>query len=192
MLIDKDELARRTRGFQPRNYVRCTPYAFRATPLGMGFGDTRFASSTKSFKLLYIGVNLATSIAEAIVRDRFEAGTPREIIASELDDWGACEVSANVQLKLLDMRGGDACFKLGISTDILGAKGQDEARAFSQELHATTDLNGILYPSRLIQKSCVAVYERAVPKLDPGPVVRLETLARLVPSLRALGIDLIR
>ena len=48
------------------------PLGFRNTPLGMGFGKTRFASPVDSFTLVYIAQDLATSIAEAIVRDRFE------------------------------------------------------------------------------------------------------------------------
>lgn len=192
MAIDRDELARRTIAFQPKAYVRCTPYAHRSTPLGMGYGDTRFASPTKSFKLLYVGVSLAISIAEAIVRDRFETGISREIIADELDEWGACEVSARRPLKVLDMRGGDACFQLGVSTEILGAKAQDASRDFSQEIYDTTDVEGILYPSRLLGRNCVAVYDRAVGKLGSGSVVRLERIPALVPSLEELRITLIR
>lgn len=192
MAIDRDELARRTITFQPQAYVRCTPYAHRSTPLGMGYGDTRFASPTKSFKLLYIGANLATSITETIIRDRFETGIPREIIADELDDWGACEVSATRPLRVLDIRGGDACFHLGVSTEILGAKAQDDAREFSEELYSAMHIDGILYPSRLLGRNCVAVYDRAVGKLGSGSVVRLERIPALVPSLEELRITLIR
>jgi GTPase SAR1 family protein len=158
----------------------------------MGFGDTRFASPTNSFKLLYIGANLATSIVEAIIRDRFETGIDREIMASELDDWGACEINMNGPLKLLDMRGDDACYQLGVSTDILGAKGQDKAREFSQELYDTTDVEGILYPSRLIGKDCIAIYDRGVSKLAATAVAKLETIKALDPSLKALRVTLIR
>jgi hypothetical protein len=158
----------------------------------MGYGHTRFASPTDSFMLLYIGANLATSIAEAIIRDRFETGIAREIMESELDDWGACDVSMNVPMKLLDMRGDDACFQLGISTDILGAKGQDKAREFSQEIYDTTDIEGILYPSRLIGKECIAIYDRAVPKLTATAVAKLETIKALGPSLDELRVKPIR
>lgn len=191
MNLDLASIASLTRRFQPDAYLRCTPWAHRATPLGMGFGKTRFASPTDAFKLLYVAKDLPTSIAEAIVRDRFEGVTPREMSLSDFTDWGVCEVSASSPLRVLDLRG-DGCFQLGISTDIVGAKAQDESREFSQTIYDTTDLDGILYHSRLRQRDCVAIYERAVSaKLAADPVVELETLKDLVPSLKLLKIDLI-
>ena len=86
----------------------------------------------------------------------------------------------------------DACFKLGISTDIVGAKRHDEARAFSQALYETTNLDGIVYHSRLRKKSCIAIYDRAVtPGLSAQAVVQLELLAALVLALKSLKTTLI-
>jgi len=171
MTFDSVTVTSLTRRFQPSAYLRCTPLAHRATPLGMGFGKTRFASPTNAFKLLYIARDLPTSITEAVVRDRFEGVVPRELAISDLADWGVCEVSATVPLRVLDLRR-DGCFRLGVSTDIIGAKAQDEARAFSQGLYDDSDLDGILYHSRLRKRECIAVYDRAVTaKLvaDPSP-----------------------
>jgi hypothetical protein len=80
-----------------------------------------------------------------------------------------------------------------VSTDIVGGKAQDEAREFSQTPYDTTDLDGILYRSRLRKRQdCVAVYDRAVwPALLAGPVIEMESLAAPVPALRALKIKLI-
>jgi hypothetical protein len=158
----------------------------------MGFGKTRFASPTDSFKLIYIAETLPASIAEAIVRDRFEGmSAPREMTQGEFDGWGVCEIDAGRDLRLLDLTG-NACFDLGVSTDIVGAKAQDDARAFSQRLYDMTDLDGILYHSRLQPGTrCVAAYDRAVPLLTATAVVELETLANLEPALRSLNIELI-
>ena len=192
MALDTAILALLTRRFEPTAYLRCTPWAHRATPLGMGHGKTRFASPTDSFKLLYIAKDLATGIAETIVRDRFEGAAVRELDITDVRPWGVCEVDAHTPLRVLDLRR-DGCFKLGVSTDIVGAKAQDEARRFSQELYDTTDLDGVLYHSRLRKRNCVAIYDRAVPShLTPGPVVEIETLGGLTPALRALKIKLNR
>lgn len=191
MALEPDVVARLVVAYQPTAYLRVTPIAHRATPLGMGFGKTRFASPTEAFKLLYIAEDLATSVAEAIIRDRFEGVTARELTAGEVAGWGVTEISAPVPLRLLDMRT-VGCFLLGVSTDITGAKAQDEARQFSQAVFDLTDLDGILYLSRLTRRTCVAVYDRAVAaKLDAGPVHELETLAALLPALAALRIVLI-
>jgi hypothetical protein len=127
MDLDPNAVASLTVPHQPAAYLRVTPFAHSATPLGMGFGKTRFASPADAFKLLYIAENLATGVAEAIIRDRFEGATERELTAGEVADWGVTEVSARLPLHLLDMRT-DGCFLLGVSTDITGAKAQDEAR----------------------------------------------------------------
>ena len=79
MDLDPDVVASLVVAYQPTAYLRVTPIAYRATPLGMGFGKTRFASSADAFKLLYIAEDLATSLAEAVIRDRFEGATAREL-----------------------------------------------------------------------------------------------------------------
>jgi hypothetical protein len=176
MDLDPNVVASLTVPYQPAAYLRVTPIAHSATPLGMGFGKTRFATPADAFKLLYIAENLATGVAEAIIRDRFEGVTARELTAGEVADWGVTEVSARRPLHLLDMRT-DGCFLLGVSTDITGAKAQDEARQFSQSVFDQTGVDGILYLSRLTRKTCLAVYDRAVGvKLDASPVHELETL----------------
>lgn len=191
MDLDSDVVASLTVSYQPTAYLRVTPITHKATPLGMGFGKTRFASPTDAFQLLYIAENLATGVAEAILRDRFEGATARELTAGEVAGWGVTEVSARLPLHLLDMRT-DGCFLLGVSTDITGAKAQDEAREFSQAVFDQTGADGIVYFSRLTRKTCVAVYDRAVGvKLEAGPVHELETLAALIPSLSALRVVLV-
>ncbi|PKP99094.1 MAG: hypothetical protein CVT74_08920 [Alphaproteobacteria bacterium HGW-Alphaproteobacteria-13] len=191
MTLDLKTIGRFTRRFLPRSYLRVTELAHRATPLGMGFGKTRFASPADAFKLLYIGEDLATAVAETIIRDRFEGTIAREISEGEITKWGATEVDAAKPLRLLDLRG-DACFQLNVSTDIVGAKGQDEARTFSQSIYDETDLDGILYHSRLRKrKNCIAVYDRAVTSLSASDVDDLVTLPRLVPALRTLRVGLI-
>ena len=135
---------------------------------------TRFASPTDSFKLLYIAQDLATALAETVVRDRFEGAAGRELDITDIASWGVCEVDARAPLRVLDLRR-DGCFKLGVSTDIVGAKAQAEGRAFSRMRYDTADLDGILYHSRLRRRNCVAVYDRAVaPLLKPGAVVEQE------------------
>jgi RES domain-containing protein len=56
----------------PKSYLRVTPMAHAAAPLGAGFKVTRFASPTKTFKVIYLAQDLTTAIAETLVRDRFQ------------------------------------------------------------------------------------------------------------------------
>jgi hypothetical protein len=79
MHLDPTIVASLIRRSQPTAYLRTTPWTHCSTPLGMGFGKTRFASPIDAFKLMYLAKELPTSIAEAIVRDRFEGRVVREL-----------------------------------------------------------------------------------------------------------------
>ena len=103
MPLDLKIVSQLTVAFAPSSYVRVTPAAHAATPLGMGFGKTRFASPTDSFKILYIAKDVITGVAETIIRDRFEGKAARRLIESEVGTWSVTEVSAK-PLNLLDLR----------------------------------------------------------------------------------------
>ena len=55
MILDPDILADLAVAITPKAYVRVTLMAHAATPLGAGFGATRFASPTITFKVVYLG-----------------------------------------------------------------------------------------------------------------------------------------
>ena len=77
MILDQAILADLAVAITPKSYVRVTPMAHAATPLGAGFGVTRFASPSKTFKVIYIAEDLTTGIAETLVRDRFQGRARR-------------------------------------------------------------------------------------------------------------------
>ena len=81
--------------------LRLIPMRFAATPLGMGYGETRFASPSKAFKVLYIAQTLITGVAETIVRDRFVGKAERRLTEEEIEAWGIAEVEANAHLPVL-------------------------------------------------------------------------------------------
>jgi hypothetical protein len=190
MLPDSSALARKTVPIAITDMVRCTPLIHKDTPLGMGYGKTRFASPYDKFRLLYLGCDLATALAETIVRDRFEGQSTRMLHLTDITSWGACEVRSSAPMRLLDLRG-DGCFHLGISTDIVGAKAQDPSRQFSQHVYDNTSVDGIIYESRLLKRLCIAVYDRARESLQAGAVQPVQQLAGLVPALQELQVSLI-
>jgi hypothetical protein len=108
MDLDPDVVASLVVPYQPRAYLRVTPIAHRTTPLGMGFGKTRFASPTDAFKLLYIAEDLATGLAEAVIRDRFEGATVRELTAGELAGLKSNELSFISRSKASELSGKSA------------------------------------------------------------------------------------
>ncbi len=176
--------------YEPRAYIRAMPLLHRATPLGMGFGRTRYASPSDSFKLLYVAEDLRTSVAETLIRDRFENRKRRRITQAEAKVWGAVQIDATAPLILVDLRT-TGLLRLGVSTDAGRAKAQVRGRSLSQAIYDGTDADGILCRSRLTNGVCCAVYDRAVGKLAAGAVSDLVTLAAFVPALRDLGVEVV-
>jgi hypothetical protein len=176
--------------FQPNAYLRVIPKAHAATPLGMGFGQTRFSAPDNSFRLVYIARDIATAIAETIVRDRFEGRAQRVLDVTEVNDWAVCEVSATRPLNVLDLRT-TGLLRLGVSTNAARAKVHATGRRLSKALYDRFAVDGILYSSRLTSAICLAVYDRAVtPSLTSTPAVELVRHARLIDALASMNVSI--
>lgn len=191
MTLDLEILADLAVEIAPKAYVRVTPMAHAATPLGAGFGVTRFASPTQAFKVIYLGQDLTTSVAETLVRDRFQGKATRKLLDVEAATWGATEITARAPLTLIDLRT-TGLVRLGVSTEAARGKSQGQGRKLSQAVYDQTDADGLVYSSRLTGRTCICVYDRALPNvLAASPVVELTHLAGFVDALQALNVTLI-
>ncbi len=190
MILDPNVLADLAVAITPKAYVRVTPMAHAATPLGAAFGVTRFASPTKAFKVIYIAQYLTTAIAETLVRDRFQGRAQRKLLDVEAALWGMTEVSAGAPLTLIDLRT-TGLVRLGVSTEAARGKAQGQGRKLSQAIHDQTDAQGLIYNSRLTSGACICIYDRALPGLVATPVVEVTRLAGFVDALRELNVTLI-
>ena len=191
MILNQAILADLAVAITPKAYVRVTPMAHAATPLGVGFGVTRFASPTKAFKVIYIAQDLTTGIAETLVRDRFQGRARRKLLDVEAALWGMTEVNASAPLTLIDLRT-TGLVRLGISTEAARGKAQGQGRKLSQAIYDQTDAQGLIYNSRLTGGACICMYDRALPGgLVATPVVEVTLLAGFVDALRDLNVTLI-
>ena len=191
MILDQGILADLAVAITPKSYVRITPMAHAATPLGAGFGVTRFASPTKTFKVIYIAQDLTTAVAETLVRDRFQGRARRKLLDVEVALWGVTEVSAGAPLTLIDLRT-TGLMRLGVSTEAARGKAQGQGRKLSQAVYDQTDAQGLIYKSRLTGRTCIGVYDRALPGgLVATPVVEVTLLAGFVDALRELNVTMI-
>lgn len=192
MRLDPRTVADLALAFRPQAYLRVMPAAHAATPLGMGFGHTRFSSPDQAFRLVYIARDLATAIAETIVRDRFEGATERVLDYSEIDEWAVAEVTAPSPLLVLDLRT-TGLLRLGVSTDAARGKEHREGRQLSATLYESYAIDGLLYSSRLTSAECLAIYDRAVDtKLVSTPGANLVLHADLVPALKSIDVKVRR
>lgn len=192
MLIDARLLASQTKQFAMNRYFRVSPSVHAGTPLGAGQGNSRFGGKVGNFSVLYAARNLATAISETIIRDRFEGCADRRLFIEEFEDHVLVQLRTILPLQVVDLRKG-GCLKLGISTEIAGAKGFEEAQQFSQFLHDHSSVDGILYASRLTSDHCIAIFNRAIPSrlsaLRTVPLVKLKSLSA---ALTSLEVELIR
>lgn len=192
MKLDRAVLQSLTVRLQLNDYVRIMPKEHAATPLGMGYGKSRFSSPRNRFKLLYLAQNVKTAVAETIVRDRFEGNSERLIFEEEFSRYSITGVRSVQPLLLLDLRHEGANL-LGIPTDAVRAKAQAQGRRFSQILYAQTSLDGCIYMSRITNRICVALYDRAVLKLAAEtPATALTELESLVSVIRDLRIVVLK
>lgn len=191
MKVEAALLASQTRRFEFSNYIRIIPTAHQATPLGCSVGHSRFGGRDKNFATLYAAKNLATALAETVVRDRFEGIPERRLFVAELSNRSAVRIDSTEALHLVDLRKG-GCLNLGVSTDIAGAKCFEEAQAFSSILHENPSIDGILYGSRLTGDNCVAIFDRAAKShLLATGVISLVQLKRTTEALKTLNVQLI-
>lgn len=189
MKLDPKVVADLALPFWPKAYLRVMPKPHAATPLGMGFGQTRFAAPDNSFQLIYLALNLTTAVAETVVRDRFEGRAKRVLDITEVEDWVVSEVSAIEPLTVIDLRT-TGLLKLGVTTNAARAKHQAAGRRLSKALYDSFAVDGVLYSSRLTSAECLAVYDRAVkPKLRSNAAVGLVRHAGLISALTAINVS---
>lgn len=190
MKLDPKTVAELALEFQPQSYLRVMPAAHMATPLGMGFGQTRFSSPNQTFRLIYIARGLATAIAETVVRDRFEGATKRVLDHSEVEEWAVAEVTAPSPLVVLDLRT-TGLLRLGVSTDAARGKAHQDGQRLSEAVYETFAVDGLLYSSRLTSAECLAVYDRAVDiKLVSTSAVNIVQHPELVTAMQTIGVSI--
>ena len=106
-------------------------------------------------------------------------------------DYGAC-VAANISsiqtLTLLDLTDGNAV-RYGVPTDVIRYSVHTDGQCFSEFVYANMPVvDGLLYRSRLTERRCIAIYDRACVQLrvnwGPQPLTR----ALLAPALASWNV----
>lgn len=73
-------------GIDLSGYLRIMEARHRATPVGMGHGNTRFSSPTNAYTVLYAAQDLPTALAEKVIRDHFQGKQVRVLLEADLDE----------------------------------------------------------------------------------------------------------
>ena len=100
-------------------------------------------------------------------------------------------MNAIAPLTLIDLRT-TGLVRLRVSTEAARGKAQGQGRKLSQAIYDQTDAQGLIYISRLTGRTCICVYDRALPGgLVATPVVEVMMQAGFVAALRELNVILI-
>ncbi|HRD45101.1 MAG TPA: RES family NAD+ phosphorylase [Caulobacter sp.] len=192
MTFSEAKLRKRLYPARLDDWVRILPSRHRASPVGAGYGSSRFSSPSDAFKVLYAADNFATAFAEAVVRDRFEGKARRFLYRPHLDQLCVAAIASSRELVMLDLRG-SAAYELGVDTDASRARDHAAGQALSETVHAAMpDVDAILFDSRLTSGACIAIYERALPTLSANPPIGLMQAALLPAELTRLAITVRR
>ncbi|MES0001849.1 RES family NAD+ phosphorylase [Mesorhizobium sp. M0051] len=166
-------------------------------PLGWGKSPSRFSDPRRRlyanrFGVLYLGDSLKVCFLEAVLRDRREGLVDDlPVDETELTQRHFAEISTTADLRLVDLRG-DNAVRMGVPTDVVRAQRQNLARRWSLAFHEhPSEPDGIIYPSRLNEATNLAIYDRAVPKLQAKRVVTLLGAPGLAQVLEDFRVGLV-
>lgn len=176
----------------PENY-RIVPGRYQASPLGTSRGDSRFCTCNAGYTVLYSSPDFATVFIETVMRDRFTRGRKREVDLKEITErvWVHIGPKPGEVLTLLDLRG-DGCARIGAPTDVVRARNHAAGRAFAKAIYAEhTEIDGLLYPSRLTGQDVYGVFDRGIEKLRPTEKGMLADHPELPDLLTRHGIVLL-
>ena len=157
--------------FAIRNFVRVLASVHATSPLGFSFAPSRFSplpANLARFGVLYLAGDLATGVYETVVRDRFDMNPARVLYPADYSSRVAVNVSTRPEatLDLLDLTGGNAA-RHGVPTDVIKGTAHADGQHLAEFVHSELPtVDGFLYRSRLTEGRCVAVYGRAVARLD--------------------------
>lgn len=166
-------------------------------PLGVGktpsrFSDPRDLPEAERFAVLYLGSTLAACFVEAFLRDQ-RNGVVGDYPVSmrELNQRRFAEITVRQPLALVDLTGNGAV-RMGVPSDVCGATDQTLARQWSLAFHEHPQQpDGIAYLSRLNNDLNVAVYDRAIAKLDAEGTALLPDAPGFPRLLDAFGLALV-
>lgn len=144
-------------------------------PLGFGLAPSRFSDPTAAaFGVVYLASSVKVAFHEVILRDRADARSGAVLIGwAEIEGYTCAEIAVVSELKLVNLTG-DGPLKMGVPSDVAGARDQTLAQQWSAAFHAHPDrVDGVYYPSRLNEERNIALCDRALHKVRVGRTPRL-------------------
>ena len=154
------------------NFVRVLATRYSRDPLRFSGGPSRFSPLSTGqgrnplFGIVYIAEDLATGIHETLIRDRLDLNPSRILMPSDYAGHDAVNISTSsgLAVTLADLTDGNAV-RCGVPADVIRYSVHTDGQYFSEFVHANMPtVDGVLYSSRLTERRCIAIYDRALHK----------------------------
>lgn len=140
-------------------------------------GTARFSDPRvpPSFGEVYLGRSVKVCFAETILRDAKVLNATYVLSLRTTERRSVLDIVVRQDLSLVDLRA-DNLARMGIDTDAARARDQTMGRVWSYAFHSytTPQVDGVIYASRINGEDCLAIYDRAVGKLDVVATTRLD------------------
>lgn len=144
-------------------------------PLGWKPALNRFSDPTgAAYGVIYLGSSAKVAFVETLLRDAADGrGDDCVLELSEIEARSLASVRVKDPLRLVDLTG-DNGLRMGVPSDVVGASDQTLAQHWSAAFHAHGEApDGVYYPSRLNEERNIALYERAIVKVEAISTPRL-------------------
>lgn len=188
---DTDLLRARLIDVELDDVYRIIPSRFAADPLGCVPSPSRFSDSALGYAVLYAGLTVRCALWEALLRDDFLSGRPNELLVQVVETRALVTIRSSATLRLLDLRG-DGTTRARVPTAVTRDRRHAAGRSLSGSLHSSVpEADGIVYDSRFVNDGCVAVYDRALDRLEARHVIPLAASTIVRDALEADGIALV-
>ena len=146
---------------------------YRNDPLGVKPRPGRFSDPVGRYSIAHGAESVVCCLWEAVLRDRFVGRKRRALPRSEIDNSVVVTLPPIKPLRLDDLRR-DGCARIGAPTAVVHDSRWSASQALSAAVYAQfPDGDGFLYSSRYTGDDCVAIFDRAWPKLEKVGVVPL-------------------
>ena len=156
---------------------------YRRRPLGVVPTPSRFSDPNGQYAVLYAAESIRCSFWEALGRNRFTHRKRRELPLSEVEDRVVVTLQSVEPLALVDLRD-DGPVRIGAPPGVAHDANHAAARALSAATHVgVPGADGFLYHSRFTAHACVAIFSRALGKLEALDVGSLKRNSDFLDAL---------
>lgn len=142
--------------------------------------------------MVYLGISLKVCFLEAMLRDRRNGQLgDYPIPYAELEALTYAEIEIARPLNLVDLRG-DGPAIMGVPTDAVRASSCRLGKIWSLAFWShDVAPDGIIYPSRLNEETCIALFDRALPKVKlSAKRALLDCRAEMAEVIRVLKLSI--